>query len=560
MIPAAIPSWVDTLGFTLLHFCWQAAAVALAYVVSRALLSLAGGSTPERLHRAAAISLIAIFVLPVATFALLFEAAAISTLAPLPVLAPIPAIIAGAGSPEPAGSVPWTLWLVSIWLTGVALLSLRLAVGLRQWQRIRGSALRLDDSESQPVRALARRLHLTGTFEIRVSREVASPLVTGLFRYTLLLPVTFFSGLSAAQADAILAHELAHMHRRDGILNLLQAIAETLFFFHPAVWWLSAELRRQREMACDEMAASLIGNRTTYAEALLALEELRPAHPRFALAARSGSLEERVRRVLEADTRPQRDPLILRTILLLGIAVLAGSLWAASASFQSAPPAPEPPPAPAPPPARAPSPTPRARAVPPAPAEAPAPVAPPAPADAPAPAKLAQSAPPAPQPPAPRPGGYSAPLSQAERQQRLEALRQELKDGAYKRWVLEDAAYIIRDEELTAYQRLTTDAEREFFIQQFWARRDPTPGTEANEAKEEHYRRISYANGRFGVGDTPGWRTDRGRLYIQYGPPDEIEARPNDGPEGYQRWFYREIKGVGQNVSFEFGKRPTPTF
>jgi GWxTD domain-containing protein len=415
----------------------------------------------------------------------------------------------------------------------------------------------LDDPESLPIRALARRLRLHAAFDIRVSREVASPLVTGLVRYTLLLPVTFFSGLSAAQADAILAHELAHIRRRDGILNLLQAIAETLFFFHPAVWWLSSELRRQREMACDEIAATLIGSRTAYAEALLALEELRPRSPRFALAARSGSLEDRIRRVLLAGAHPQRDPIALRAILLLGLAVLAGSLWAASASFQNAPPAPEPPPAPAAPPARTPSPTPRARAVPPAPAEAPAPVAPPAPADAPAPARLAQSAPPAPQPPAPRPGGYSAPLSQAERQQRLDALRQELKDGAYKRWVLEDAAYIIRDEELAAYQRLTTDAEREFFIQQFWARRDPTPGTEANEAKEEHYRRIGYANARFGVGDTPGWRTERGRLYIQYGPPDEIEDHPR---AQYQRWFYREIKGVGQNVSFEFGKRPTPTF
>jgi len=102
---------------------------------------------------------------------------------------------------------------------------------------------------------------------------------------------------------------------------------------------------------------------------------------------------------------------------------------------------------------------------------------------------------------------------------------------------------------------LQTDEEREHFIEQFWLRRDPTPGTLANEFKEEHYRRIAYTNEHYTPSSgLPGWKTDRGRVYITYGPPDEIEdhSRPNDSSVPYQQWRYRLIEGVGQNVIVEF--------
>ena len=135
----------------------------------------------------------------------------------------------------------------------------------------------------------------------------------------------------------------------------------------------------------------------------------------------------------------------------------------------------------------------------------------------------------------------------------------------YTKWLNEDVAYIITDQERAAFKRLQTDEEREHFIEQFWLRRDPTPGTPENEFKEEHYRRIAYANEHY-ASSIPGWKTDRGRIYIIYGPPDEIEAHPSGGtyqrPAGegggttvaypFEQWRYRFIQGVGANVIIEF--------
>ena len=156
------------------------------------------------------------------------------------------------------------------------------------------------------------------------------------------------------------------------------------------------------------------------------------------------------------------------------------------------------------------------------------------------------------------------PLSEKEKKKREAKLRKEL-ETPYKKWLNEDVVYIISDEERQAWKRLQTDEEREQFIEQFWLRRDPTPDTVENEFKEEHYRRIAYANERFASG-IPGWKTDRGRIYIMYGPPDEIESHPSGGSyerpmeEGggetstypFEQWRYRYIDGVGNNIILEF--------
>jgi GWxTD domain-containing protein len=120
--------------------------------------------------------------------------------------------------------------------------------------------------------------------------------------------------------------------------------------------------------------------------------------------------------------------------------------------------------------------------------------------------------------------------------------------------VNQDAAYLIQPEERRAFESLRTDEERLQFIEQFWTRRDPSPGTEVNELKEEHYRRIAYANERFKDkgSDNSGWMTERGRIYIVYGLPDEIESHPS---ENYEQWRYKHIQSVGNNVIFEFGSR-----
>jgi GWxTD domain-containing protein len=156
------------------------------------------------------------------------------------------------------------------------------------------------------------------------------------------------------------------------------------------------------------------------------------------------------------------------------------------------------------------------------------------------------------------------PMSAKERRRRQEKLRKEL-ESPFKKWLTEDVAYIITDEERTAFKRLGTDEERESFIEQFWLRRDPTPDSIENEYKEEHYRRIAYANERYASG-IPGWKTDRGRIYITFGPADEIDAHPSGGnynrpmSEGggststypFEVWRYRYIEGIGTDVNIEF--------
>jgi GWxTD domain-containing protein len=154
-------------------------------------------------------------------------------------------------------------------------------------------------------------------------------------------------------------------------------------------------------------------------------------------------------------------------------------------------------------------------------------------------------------------------LSKAEKR-RQKAIQKEM-ESPYKKWLEEEVPYIITAEERAAFKKLTTDDEREQFIEAFWERRNPNPGSPENEFKEEYYRRIAYANEHYASG-IPGWRTDRGRIYIMYGPADEVDAHPSGGSyerpqeEGggetstypFEQWRYRYIDGIGTNIILEF--------
>ena len=156
------------------------------------------------------------------------------------------------------------------------------------------------------------------------------------------------------------------------------------------------------------------------------------------------------------------------------------------------------------------------------------------------------------------------PISDKQKKENAKALKQEL-SKTYKKWLDEDVVYIISDEERKAFKQLSNDEERDQFIEAFWQRRDPTPDTEENEFKEEHYRRIEYANEHYAAG-IPGWKSDRGQMYIKFGPADEIESHPSGGTyerptdEGggetstfpFEQWRYRYIEGIGQEVIIEF--------
>jgi GWxTD domain-containing protein len=156
------------------------------------------------------------------------------------------------------------------------------------------------------------------------------------------------------------------------------------------------------------------------------------------------------------------------------------------------------------------------------------------------------------------------PMTEKEKKKQEAKLKKEL-ETPWKKWLNEEVVYIITDEEKKAFKQFATDEEREQFVEQFWLRRDPTPDTEENEYREEHYRRIAYANEHFASG-IPGWKTDRGRIYIQYGPADEVESHPSGGTyerpyeEGggttstypFEKWRYRYIEGIGNDVNIEF--------
>ena len=156
------------------------------------------------------------------------------------------------------------------------------------------------------------------------------------------------------------------------------------------------------------------------------------------------------------------------------------------------------------------------------------------------------------------------PLTDKQKRAKEAALKKEL-ETPWKKWMNEDVAYIITEEERKAFKQFNTDEEREQFVEQFWLRRDPTPDTVENEFKEEHYRRIAYANEHYASG-IPGWKTDRGRIYITFGPPDEIDSHPSGGSyerpaaEGggetstfpFEDWRYRYIEGIGNDIMIEF--------
>lgn len=155
-------------------------------------------------------------------------------------------------------------------------------------------------------------------------------------------------------------------------------------------------------------------------------------------------------------------------------------------------------------------------------------------------------------------------LSDKERFKQQHDIKQELK-GSYKTWADQDVRWIITDQELQAFKSLGNDEERDQFIEQFWLRRNPNPDSPENEFREQHYQRIAYANEHFAAGK-PGWRTDRGHIYIAYGKPDSIDSHPSGGSyerpieEGggqtstfpFEIWHYRYLEGIGDNIDIEF--------
>lgn len=223
--------------------------------------------------------------------------------------------------------------IVAIWSVGVLALSLRLLGGWMLTRRLtRQAVTAVEPSVTAAARIVSDRLRLRRAVSILESRAVVVPTLIGWLEPVVLLPAVALTGLSPAQLQAILAHELAHVRRHDYLINLLQSIVETLLFYHPATWWVSAQVRTEREHCCDDLAVEACGDRLVYVSALAELTTI-ASHRAFALAATDGSLLARVQRILGRPRSVHEPaPVWAVIVMVLLIAGSAGSFRASSAN------------------------------------------------------------------------------------------------------------------------------------------------------------------------------------------------------------------------------------
>ncbi|TXT39063.1 MAG: hypothetical protein FD138_183, partial [Planctomycetota bacterium] len=221
---------------------------------------------------------------------------------------------------------PHLALLVSGWLAGVCLLSVRPLIGWHSARRLQRVGLSdVSDSLHEMVRQLATRLGLRRAVKVFQSSLVQIPCVVGAFKPAILLPASAISGLSPDQLEALLAHELAHIRRHDFAVNVVQTLVETLLFYHPAIWWLSRRVRQEREHCCDDLAISVCGDVAGYARMLVSVEGLRGRVPQASVAASGGSLVERIRRLLPSPPEQTRSPWMTVVVVLAALMVLVGS-------------------------------------------------------------------------------------------------------------------------------------------------------------------------------------------------------------------------------------------
>lgn len=228
---------------------------------------------------------------------------------------------------------PWLPNIVTVWCCGVLMFSLRPAWGWHCVRRLLKNGTSPVDREIQNVlNLLCERMRIRQRAIVLASSLVTSPVVVGCLRSVILVPTSLLTSIPAGQLEAILAHELAHVRRWDFVVNLLQSLIETLFFYHPAVWWLSNRIRAERENCCDDLVVAVLGNRIEYGRALLAVEEFRgSAISRLAIGVRDGSLLARVRRLMTHsgnDNQRSYTGFVAGTTLLCGL--LAAVLWSIS--------------------------------------------------------------------------------------------------------------------------------------------------------------------------------------------------------------------------------------
>lgn len=386
---------------------------------------------------------------------------------------------------------------------------------------------------------------------VRESESISVPMTVGQIAPTILLPMGWREW-DSAKRQAVLAHEEAHVRRSDWAIGVMARINCCVFWFHPLSWWLKRELAVLAEYACDDSALRQVGDRGQYAQALLEIAcSMKSARGRLledaVPMAKETNVEKRMEQILDhTRTIPPafgRRGWAALLMCSLPVGYLASTVQLAPAQTRTIEANKQPSQL-------------IAQARPAATQQVPAPT--PSPVASPHQKRLD--------------GEVTYIISDDERRafsrltsddDRQKFIAQLARPpvpvptprtavSPYQKWLDEDVVYMISADERRAFLRLTTDDERQAFIEQFWLRRDPTPGTPENEFKEEHYRRIAFANDHFTAG-IPGWKTDRGAIYMRYGPPDALDTHGATATTyPYETWTYRFLEGIGTDVELEF--------
>jgi beta-lactamase regulating signal transducer with metallopeptidase domain/Flp pilus assembly secretin CpaC len=348
------PQITERLGWTLVHFVWQATAAALLLAVTLRLLHKASSSVR---YIVSCLALVLIAVLPVVTMQLVEVSGSLAEVGPTPtpLIPPVevteatelPPMVLESSVPQAGELAVRALWrqrvatvleptlpyLVLGWLVGVFGLSAWHLGGWAQLQRLRQ---RMVHDVTAPLQTrlgqLAQRLRVRRAVVLLESALVEVPTVVGWIKPVILLPASALTGLNTEQLEAVLAHELAHIRRYDYLVNIAQTVVEILGFFHPALWWVSHKIRDERENCCDDLAVRVYGDSVRYAKALTHLEAMRHRGAELALAATGGSLIARISRIVGLPA-PARNrfawlPGIVALLLVAGIVIPAALVLA----------------------------------------------------------------------------------------------------------------------------------------------------------------------------------------------------------------------------------------
>ena len=301
------------IGWVCLHSIWQAVIVASVLAICLRLIPRNTYAALNARYFIATFSLVALPVCSIGTY-LSIDLEPLETRTEVEAVAVAPiakTLVPGVGVPEILERIlstvePWLPWASLVWAIGVTIAAIRIAIGWIVMRRIVQRAGRpTDDTWQICIQKLSQAIGVRTVVTVLISSDISSPVVFGWIKPVILWPAWALTGISPSMIDAIISHELAHVRRHDMVVNTLQLCIEVLYFHHPAAWWISAQIRSEREHCADELAiaameSAKIGTRVFYAQSLLTLEEDRNLSA-LAMAATGGKLIHRIRRIAGVD-------------------------------------------------------------------------------------------------------------------------------------------------------------------------------------------------------------------------------------------------------------------